>query len=498
MASVTYPGEKTVETARTQTQTTSAAGRLAELWTMPLAFLGFALWRAWVSLSYAAPVFALPSQAPTGGKLVYDLCLAAAAVALALGSRGIVPLNGRRWAYGGCWLLMTASTAIQVAGLYMEIGTALYVVRDVLAGAGSALMILLWCEVYACLSSIRVAVYLSLSFILGVLVTFVLEGLRPAYLQGAMLALPGLALVCVYRSYTLYVEPTDRPQPSESRFVPWRVFVLLALYGVLEGLCAVRVGDAYVRLVGSHATWATLVGSVVLFVCAYYLSDRFDFSRLYRAPAALAICGLLFIPLFGFGGSVVGAFCVSVSATLFGCLVFLLLCDLSRRTGTAAVWLFGLEEAMVLFGHVGKALDSLLFEGGALGPYADSLVSVVGVAVVVVFTAVCLVGLHRTGGGVEGLDGRGPQSELSDQERILAACNAVARERGLSPRETEVLRLLAQGKSLSGVARELFIAEGTAKAHTQHIYEKVGVSRRSELLELVEGRAEVGAARGLS
>lgn len=489
MAPMTEEGEKTVDIVRAQSRGASFAGRLAELWTMPLAFLGFALWRAWVSLSYAAPVFVLPSQAPVEGKLVYDLCLVAASVALALGSRRIVPLNARRWAYVGCWLLMSASTAIQVAGLYAELAPALYVARDVLAGVGSALMILLWCEVYACLSSIRVAVYLSLSFMLGVLVAFLLEGLRPAYLQGAMLALPGLALVCAYRSYSLYVEPPDRPRSSASRFVPWRVFVLLALYGVLEGLCAVRVGDAYLRLVGSHATWATLAGSLLLFVCAYYLSDRFDFSRLYRAPAVLAVCGLLFIPLFGFGGSVAGAFCVSVSATLFGCLVFLLLCDLSRRTGTAALWLFGLEEAMVIFGHVGGALESVLFDGGVLGAYGDSIVSVAGVAVVVAFTAVCLAGLWRPGGESAGLDGRGPHSGLSNQERILVACEAVARERGLSPRETEVLRLLAQGKSLSGVARELFIAEGTAKAHTQHIYEKVGVSRRQELLELVQARA---------
>ena len=78
---------------------------------------------------------------------------------------------------------------------------------------------------------------------------------------------------------------------------------------------------------------------------------------------------------------------------------------------------------------------------------------------------------------------------LSEQERLLTACDAVARERALTPRELEVLRLLVQGKSLSAVARELIIAEGTAKAHTQHIYEKVGVSRRQELLEAVRGRA---------
>ena len=47
------------------------------------------------------------------------------------------------------------------------------------------------------------------------------------------------------------------------------------------------------------------------------------------------------------------------------------------------------------------------------------------------------------------------------------------------------MELLAQGKSLSGVAGELIIAEGTAKAHTRHIYEKLGINTRQELLDLL-------------
>ena len=61
----------------------------------------------------------------------------------------------------------------------------------------------------------------------------------------------------------------------------------------------------------------------------------------------------------------------------------------------------------------------------------------------------------------------------------------VAEAHRLTPREREVMELLAQGKSLSGVAHELIIAEGTAKAHTRHIYEKLGINTRQELLDLL-------------
>jgi HD-GYP domain-containing protein (c-di-GMP phosphodiesterase class II) len=50
---------------------------------------------------------------------------------------------------------------------------------------------------------------------------------------------------------------------------------------------------------------------------------------------------------------------------------------------------------------------------------------------------------------------------------------------GLSPREVEVLRLLAQGLSNKQLARHLFISPRTAEHHVQHIYAKIGVSSRA-------------------
>jgi DNA-binding CsgD family transcriptional regulator len=48
----------------------------------------------------------------------------------------------------------------------------------------------------------------------------------------------------------------------------------------------------------------------------------------------------------------------------------------------------------------------------------------------------------------------------------------------LTPREREVLELLAQGLSNADVARILFIAEKTTKVHVSHIFEKLGVQSR--------------------
>ncbi|MCK5644981.1 MAG: response regulator transcription factor [Gammaproteobacteria bacterium] len=46
--------------------------------------------------------------------------------------------------------------------------------------------------------------------------------------------------------------------------------------------------------------------------------------------------------------------------------------------------------------------------------------------------------------------------------------------------ELDVLHLIGQGLSNPAIAKQLFIAVGTVKAHTSHIYGKLGVTNRVE------------------
>jgi LuxR family maltose regulon positive regulatory protein len=56
----------------------------------------------------------------------------------------------------------------------------------------------------------------------------------------------------------------------------------------------------------------------------------------------------------------------------------------------------------------------------------------------------------------------------------------IANRQSLSPRETEVLQLIAQGLTNKEIAQKLVIAPSTAKRHTVNIYNKLGVSNRAE------------------
>ena len=53
-----------------------------------------------------------------------------------------------------------------------------------------------------------------------------------------------------------------------------------------------------------------------------------------------------------------------------------------------------------------------------------------------------------------------------------------------------MLRLLAEHKSAGDVEHELGVANGTAKSHIRHVYQKLDIHSREELFALVE-RARV-------
>ena len=86
------------------------------------------------------------------------------------------------------------------------------------------------------------------------------------------------------------------------------------------------------------------------------------------------------------------------------------------------------------------------------------------------------------GGGKRGLPSGG--AEVVD--RLSKQCLAAQMAFGLSSRETEIMELIARGRSVAAIAEELFISENTVRTHSKHIYTKLDIHSKSDLSVLLD------------
>ena len=71
--------------------------------------------------------------------------------------------------------------------------------------------------------------------------------------------------------------------------------------------------------------------------------------------------------------------------------------------------------------------------------------------------------------------------QLSDAEAVRPGSEAGRQMvQSLTPRELEVLRLLAQGNTNSEIAAVLVVREGTVKYHVKNILRKLGATSRAD------------------
>ncbi|HKV63987.1 MAG TPA: response regulator transcription factor [Candidatus Acidoferrum sp.] len=57
-------------------------------------------------------------------------------------------------------------------------------------------------------------------------------------------------------------------------------------------------------------------------------------------------------------------------------------------------------------------------------------------------------------------------------------------ELAITPREMEILELIARGMSNREIAEKLFVSENTVKTHSSRVFDKLGARRRTQAVQL--------------
>lgn len=136
--------------------------------------------------------------------------------------------------------------------------------------------------------------------------------------------------------------------------------------------------------------------------------------------------------------------------------------------------------SLVVFEFVVYGFMQLSPENAGMGANAIVVASGMGLFVLVISYS---LGRHvlryHPKSGESAMPDEGVENALTSRVKNAAA------HYGLTPKEEEVLSYLASGYSRPYIEKSLYIAKGTAKAHTYRIYQKLGINSQDDLIELI-------------
>lgn len=264
------------------------------------------------------------------------------------------------------------------------------------------------------------------------------------------------------------------------------LFVCLFLFQVAFGF-ALRFGE-----VEGVPRMNILSGLPVLVTTVYVLCSqrRFPADLLSQLSALAVIAGFLFAAQPSVVLPTGDVALLNAGHELFQMTAQVALVAIASRNPFGAV-------TVVAWGNGACALGSLA--GAAAGVIANRLaasspVLAIGIpaTLLLVFAAYIIIGLKRFSfaqviDGVEPLETAPEQATVAAPEDVLRVrCDALATTYGLTPREAEVLAMLARGRDRAYIENALVVSRNTVKAHVKHVYAKLGIHSHQQLLDLVE------------
>jgi DNA-binding CsgD family transcriptional regulator len=258
----------------------------------------------------------------------------------------------------------------------------------------------------------------------------------------------------------------------------------MSIYAFAYGMMETPLYSGYF---GPHSAPGTVMVALVVCIGVVLRGGKFDFNIIYRIALPLMIGALLLIPALGFSGDVISNLCVSGGYTAFSILIMLICSNICYRYGVSAIWLFGIERGVrFVFMFLGRNVAQWGKSYTFAGIDGDIIVAGLTVLAVVMGTFV-LLSEHELASrwGAAFLEGDAADTAILRKQEIADRCDELSRHFGLTARESEVLLLLAQRKTAGVIERELFIANGTAKAHIRHIYQKLDIHSRDELFDML-------------
>ena len=467
---------------------------------VPWRFMGMGLLIAWLCCTHLPGLFVAGAGLETGAGAAADTLvdylmrvgdIGTFVVVALLGTR-LGPISRYRLPCAGLVIACALITAALPYLAHMGAPAWLLGALSIVAGAGGAVLFLLWAEVYCQLGPTRSVLYGAGACLLAGVVALLVANLSTDVSRLAIGALPlGAGLLAIMSLSHLPGEHSGVRDASASgtvRYpVPWKIILLMACAGFVSGFAGSLLVSAD-GIGAVHRIAATALFGALLLALFVARRGSFDVRLFAWIALPVALASFVAIPVLGTVAGMAVSFLVKFSYVAFALFVLLVLANMVWRHDIPSARVFAFARASsegAMF--AGILLRRALQASGALDNQATMwLITILGLVGIVG----CVVLWHseRSVTADWGAMGVDPASGLhvpSARETLLARCDELAGAHGLTPRESEVLALLAQGREPAQVEQELFLSHNTLKTHLRHLYAKLDVHTREELVAAV-------------
>jgi DNA-binding CsgD family transcriptional regulator len=462
--------------------------------TYRMRYLGFGLYWAWMTTFWSGTArspLGLPSvEQQTTARIAVQAATAVTFIVAALLARRFMTSSGERVLVLGGMVLGPLGTVLAALAHARADSAPGYAVSSwVMLGIACACITLLWGRFFAVLGLRYASVMAPLSLFLAAVAGLVLGSMQPV----AVLIVTTLLPIASVSAYLLARKAP--PPPSADDATPrarssgtlWRVILAIGVYGATLGFY-LNSNTVFPQSFQFTAAGKIVVLAVPLLVIA--LLRRNDFGFVFRIALPLTAAGFLLLPMLSAEAGWIGVAVVAAGGTFVDICTWIALSDIAHRGRHSAIYVFGFGRAANAGGiAIGWATSYALLGTTPTDPSPMLAFSLVMVFVLILTTTLIV----RDQDFSTRADVRPASLQLSTAEserapgRWRRSCAVVASAHNLSAREEEVMVLLAKGRSMKFIQSDLVISYHTAKAHANHIYRKLGVHSREELIDLVEG-----------
>lgn len=444
-------------------------------------------------------------------------------------------------------LLIFAGSICLISAMYLSEATILLTAGGgVFLGVGCAGMFMLWQRYFASLDPGAGNLRLIIGTALAPIIYFTLH-LVPIALTAFLIPLVFVPLCALCATLCVQEMKIDQPMfediprnhPKVYKQVVkdyWRsalcVGALAFASGVIRSLALMH--HEVFETVNIGSMLGSLISAVVLLVLWFRFSFRFNLTSVFRVVYPLVITGFLLLPFMGaYYLNIFAAFTYMVFSLVL-MLMMMQCAQISRDRGINPIFIYAFFGSVVYLSQslgflLGWFSDTLtifganwLFIIALIASYALGMTllaasgtlfrslsgtSVTGSDPIEFLSLKSITSTVRpeakAGGGTDDLEARAganapkqPKKRRNRpspsentgliRDRLAKKCLVLRDQYELSTRESEVMELIARGNSVATIADKLVISENTVRTHSKHIYTKLEIHKKQELLDLLE------------